>query len=142
MRKKYNNSFAGTSLKLSVAGRSFGDVSAESVFFNLPLMLGGYVLMFVYTMLTLGKISAVEIRVYLSMVGISSIGRGDTQLFSSLLQKVERSVVDPDQGSSRIRKYLYVRIRIRYYTSDPDQQGDLNNNVDNFYTEFCRYMQL
>jgi hypothetical protein len=127
---------------LYAAGRSFGDVSAESVFFNLPLMLGGYVLMFVYTMLTLGKISAVEIRVYLSMVGISSIGRGDTQLFSSLLQKVERSVVDPDQGSSRIRKYLYVRIRIRYYTSDPDQQGDLNNNVDNFYTKFCRYMQL
>ncbi len=62
-------------VSLYFLGRSFGDVSAESVFFNLPLMVAGYLLMFVYTMLTLGKISGVEIRVYLSMVGISSIGR-------------------------------------------------------------------
>jgi hypothetical protein len=58
-----------------IAGRSFGDVSAEAVFFNLPLMIAGYLLMFVYTMLTLGKIGMVEIRVYHSMIGISSIGR-------------------------------------------------------------------
>ena len=44
--------------------------------FNLPLMVAGYLLMFVYTMLTLGKISKIQIRVYLSMIGISSIGRG------------------------------------------------------------------
>jgi hypothetical protein len=57
------------------SGRSFGDVSAEAVFFNLPLMIAGYLLMFVYTMLTLGKIGMVEIRLYHSMIGISSIGR-------------------------------------------------------------------
>jgi len=58
------------------AGRSFGDVSAQAIFFDAWLMITGYILMFVYTALMLGKLNSVEVRLYLSLVGISGVCMG------------------------------------------------------------------
>ncbi len=58
------------------ACRSFGDVSADAIFFDGIKMASGYLLMFVYTIFMLGRLNSVEIRVYLSIVGIICIGMG------------------------------------------------------------------
>ena len=56
--------------------RSFADVSSEAVELDLPLVAVGYLLMFSYTMLMLGKMNAVEHRTYLAMAGIFSVMMG------------------------------------------------------------------
>jgi hypothetical protein len=57
---------------------SFGDVSSDSLYFDTILMVLGYGLMFVYTMLMLGKPNLVEQRYYLAMAGIIAVGMGIT----------------------------------------------------------------
>ena len=58
------------------AARSFGDVSTEAIFFDASLMAGGYIIMFLYTVLMLGKMNRVEVRLYLTISGIVSIMMG------------------------------------------------------------------
>ena len=58
------------------AARSFGDVSTEAIFFDATLMAGGYLIMFIYTIVMLGKLNTLEVRLYLTISGIISIGMG------------------------------------------------------------------
>ena len=58
------------------AAKSFGDVSTEAIFFDAALMAGGYIIMFIYTIVMLGKFNSVEVRLYLTISGIISIGMG------------------------------------------------------------------
>ena len=58
------------------AARSFGDVSTEAIFFDATLMAGGYIIMFIYTIVMLGKLNTLEVRLYLTISGIISIGMG------------------------------------------------------------------
>ena len=58
------------------AARSLGDVSTEAIFFDASLMAGGYIIMFLYTVLMLGKMNRVEVRLYLTISGIVSIMMG------------------------------------------------------------------
>jgi len=63
--------------KLDVnAAKSFGDVSAGAIFFDVWLMAGGYLLMFSYTILVLGKMNSLEVRLYLASVGLVGIFMG------------------------------------------------------------------
>ena len=56
--------------------RSYGDISSETVNSELSLLFGGYIIMFIYTVVMLGKVNMVEMRVLLSAIGIISIGMG------------------------------------------------------------------
>ena len=76
VRTVLNSSSDSGSLVLPNAGKSFGDVSAGAIFFDAWLMAAGYVLMFAYTIFTLGKLNSLEIRLYLSIAGIVGIGMG------------------------------------------------------------------
>ena len=58
------------------SGRSFNDISSEAIFFDGAKMVGGYLLMFVYTAFMLGRINLVEHRVYLTAAGIFSVAMG------------------------------------------------------------------
>ena len=58
------------------AARSYGDISAGAIYSDLFLLFGGYMLMFFYTIMMLGRINFVEIRMMLSMAGMVSIGMG------------------------------------------------------------------
>ena len=55
-----------------LSGRSFNDISFEAVFFDAYKMMIGYLIMFIYTMLMLGRMNWLEIRLYLSGMGILS----------------------------------------------------------------------
>ena len=70
-----NNSRPGAELFVN-AGKSFGDVSAGAIFFDAWLMAAGYTLMFTYTILVLGKMSSVEVRLYLALAGICGVFMG------------------------------------------------------------------
>eukprot|EP00092_Neocalanus_flemingeri_P026887 GFUD01029143.1.p1 GENE.GFUD01029143.1~~GFUD01029143.1.p1 ORF type:complete len:1040 (-),score=194.28 GFUD01029143.1:157-3276(-) len=64
-------------LKVMVnAARSLGDVSTEALFLDARLMIGGYLLMFCYTIVMLGNLNTVEVRVMLGAAGIVSIIMG------------------------------------------------------------------
>ena len=58
------------------AARSLGDVSTQSVFFDAALLGGGYTIMFIYTILMLGRLNTLEVRLMLAGAGIVSIGMG------------------------------------------------------------------
>jgi len=58
------------------SARSLGDVSTQSIFFDAALLAGGYIIMFVYTVLMLGRLNTLEVRLILSVVGIVSILMG------------------------------------------------------------------
>lgn len=57
---------------LAFTARSFNDVSFATIFFDVWKMLGGYVIMFIYTVLMLGRLTKTEVRLYLSGAGIFS----------------------------------------------------------------------
>ena len=63
-------------LILPNAARSYGDISAGAIYSDLLLLFGGYMLMFIYTIMMLGRINIVEIRMMLSVAGMVSIGMG------------------------------------------------------------------
>ena len=42
--------------------RSFNDVSFQTIFFDVWKMLGGYVIMFTFTVMMLGKLNKTEVR--------------------------------------------------------------------------------
>ena len=52
------------------AGRSYGDISAGAISSDMLLLLGGYLLMFLYTVLMLGHVSWVELRLGLAIAGM------------------------------------------------------------------------
>jgi len=81
---EWEDKFVETTLNMSKPGfnvlphaaRSFGDISSEAVFFDAYLMLAGYMLMFSYTVIMLGRLNSLEVRLYLSISGIISIFMG------------------------------------------------------------------
>ena len=70
-----NSSHTGA-ITLPMAESSFGVVSAEAISSDSRLVAAGYFLMFSYTVLMLGKWNSIEVKLYLSMVGIIGIGMG------------------------------------------------------------------
>ena len=75
-----NTQEAGAGAGLAVlpnAGRSYGDISAGAISSDMLLLLGGYLLMFLYTVLMLGHVSWVELRLGLAVAGmVRSASRG------------------------------------------------------------------
>jgi len=70
------NSSRPDALMIPNAAKSFGDVSAGAIFFDAWLMAAGYLLMFTYTILVLGKMNSLEVRLYLAIAGIAGIFMG------------------------------------------------------------------
>jgi len=70
------NSSRPDALMIPNAAKSFGDVSAGAIFFDAWLMAAGYLLMFTYTILVLGKMNSLEVRLYLSIAGITGVFMG------------------------------------------------------------------
>jgi len=70
-----NSSYPDVSIYPNAA-KSFGDISGDAIFFDALKMAGGYMLMFIYTILMLGKLNTLELRLYLSIAGIISVGMG------------------------------------------------------------------
>ena len=58
------------------SARSYGDISSEAIGSDMFLLFGGYILMFLYTVAMLGRLNSVEVRLYLSVSGLVSIGLG------------------------------------------------------------------
>ena len=58
------------------AAKSFGEVSGEAIFFDAFFMAGGYLIMFLYTIIMLGNLNLVHVRLYLTISGLFSIGMG------------------------------------------------------------------
>ena len=58
------------------SARSYGDISADAIFSDTFLLLGGYLIMFIYTIIMLGRLNTLEVRVFLSIAGIISIAMG------------------------------------------------------------------
>lgn len=56
--------------------RSFGDVASSTILGDLSYMTIGFMIVYAYVMLMLGKFSCVEQRVYLSIAGISGVVMG------------------------------------------------------------------
>ena len=70
------NSSSVNSSVIPNASKSFADISSKAIFFDAFLMAGGYLIMFAYTILMLGKLNRLQVRVYLSLAGLTSIGMG------------------------------------------------------------------
>merc|ERR1719350_1972121 len=70
------NSSSATTSVIPNASKSFADISSKAIFFDAFLMAGGYLIMFAYTILMLGKLNRLQVRVYLSLAGLTSIGMG------------------------------------------------------------------
>ncbi len=62
----------GHKLYFNVA-RSFVDEASGPIEFDILRMIAGYGLMFLYTMLTLGKLNRVEHKLYLALVGLLAV---------------------------------------------------------------------
>lgn len=58
------------------AAKSFGEVSGDAIFFDAFFMAGGYLIMFLYTIVMLGNLNLVHVRFYLTITGLFSIGMG------------------------------------------------------------------
>ena len=83
-----NASKVNTATSIPNASKSFGDISSNAIFFDAFLMAGGYLIMFAYTILMLGRLNKLEVglvylhlnlfqvRLYLSVAGLTSIGMG------------------------------------------------------------------
>ena len=67
----------GTDLTVKVnVARSFNDVSTEAIFVDVNKMVTGYLIMFVYTTVMLGRFNIVEQRFYLTASGLISVLMG------------------------------------------------------------------
>ena len=56
------NSSTATTTVFPNAAKSFGEVSGEAIFFDAFFMAGGYLIMFLYTILMLGRASTLQVR--------------------------------------------------------------------------------
>jgi hypothetical protein len=78
---KWEEEFVLTAQRLSTgevevlpnAVKSYGAISEKAIFFDGSLMAGGYGLMFVYTVVMLGRLNWLECRLWLAVAGIASI---------------------------------------------------------------------
>ena len=70
------NSSSKTATVLPNASKSFGEVSTQAIFFDAFFMAGGYIIMFLYTILMLGNLNTLELRMFLTLSGLASIGMG------------------------------------------------------------------
>jgi len=78
---KWEEQFVLTAQRLSTgqvevlpnAVKSYGAISEKAIFFDGSLMAGGYGLMFVYTVVMLGRLNWLECRLWLAVAGITSI---------------------------------------------------------------------
>ena len=70
------NSSTSTTTVWPNAGKSFGEVSGEAIFFDAFYMAGGYIIMFLYTIVMLGNMNLVHVRLYLTLTGLLSIAMG------------------------------------------------------------------
>ena len=61
---------------LMLTPRSFTDVTEQTALFDAKYVVSGYSVMIIFTMLVLGKINFLEIRLYLTITGIVSIIMG------------------------------------------------------------------
>jgi Niemann-Pick C1 protein len=59
-----------------MAMRSFKDISGEDIQSDLSLFIFGYILVFCFVMLMIGKFNVVETRAFLSIIGIICVGMG------------------------------------------------------------------
>jgi len=64
------------SVTIPRAMRSFGDISADTIQADSFLLMGGYVLMFLYTVFTVSSFNKVELKLYLSISGIAAVLMG------------------------------------------------------------------
>ncbi|XP_058824384.1 NPC intracellular cholesterol transporter 1-like [Topomyia yanbarensis] len=76
MHKIKENYTQGDTNLYYAAGRSYGDISADSMFKDIDKLVIGGVLMFIYMQLVLSKFSCTEFRVILGSIGLLSIGMG------------------------------------------------------------------
>ncbi|XP_058455375.1 NPC intracellular cholesterol transporter 1-like [Malaya genurostris] len=58
------------------AGRSYGDISADSMFKDMDKLIFGGIIMFIYMQLVLSRFSCTEFRIMLGSIGLLSIGMG------------------------------------------------------------------
>ena len=58
------------------AMRSFGDISADTIQADSFLLMGGYALMFLYTVFTISSFNKVDFKLYLSISGIAAVLMG------------------------------------------------------------------
>ena len=56
------NSSTATTTVFPNAAKSFGEVSGEAIFFDAFFMAGGYLIMFLYTIIMLGRASTLQVR--------------------------------------------------------------------------------
>ena len=70
------NSSSQTTTILPNSAKSFGEVSGEAIFFDAFFMAGGYIIMFLYTIVMLGNTNLVHVRLYLTISGLLSIAMG------------------------------------------------------------------
>ena len=56
--------------------RSFSDISDETIFVDSKLMISGYLIMFIFTVIMLGNIRKFDIRFFLTLAGLFAIAMG------------------------------------------------------------------
>ena len=77
--KFINIALNSTTEKMKVyvrASRSLGDVASTATNVDKPLFAGAYVIMLVYTIIMLGRLNRLEVRLFLTISGIVSIAMG------------------------------------------------------------------
>ena len=72
---EWKNEGIDMTVKVNVA-RSFNDISGQAIFGDLPKVLIGYGIMFVYTAVMIGRLNKVEQRIYLTGAGLVSVLMG------------------------------------------------------------------
>ena len=70
------NSSSPTATVTPNSAKSFGEVSGEAIFFDAFFMAGGYLIMFIYTIIMLGNFNLIHVRLYLTISGLFSIAMG------------------------------------------------------------------
>ena len=73
-----------------MASRSVGDLLGKSIGNDLNMLAMGYVLILGYVCLNLGKMNSVEQRLFLSLMGVLSVGMGIISAYG-LCQMIGRS---------------------------------------------------
>ena len=71
-----DRSFTGGMTAYPLTMRSFGDIIGGSIGSDLNVLAAGYLLIFVYVLINLGKLNAVEHRVWLSVGGVVAVLMG------------------------------------------------------------------
>ncbi|XP_063708133.1 patched domain-containing protein 3-like [Culicoides brevitarsis] len=76
MKKTLENNSTDNFKLYYAAGRSYGDISNETMFEDIDKLVFGIILMFIYMQLVLSRFSWTEIRIQLSSFGLMAVGMG------------------------------------------------------------------